>query len=60
MKLSRSVSCCTAGLVVAQMLYLEGQDPEKDINFYINSHWYQTHCKTSVSLCLGPPGAPAR
>ncbi len=27
----------TAGLVVAQMLYLEGQDPEKDINFYINS-----------------------
>jgi ATP-dependent Clp protease protease subunit len=27
----------TAGLVVAQMLFLEGEDPDKDINFYINS-----------------------
>ena len=27
----------TASLVIAQMLYLEGQDPDKDINFYINS-----------------------
>ena len=27
----------TAELVVAQMLFLEGEDPEKDIQFYINS-----------------------
>ena len=27
----------TASLVVAQLLYLEGMDPEKDINLYINS-----------------------
>lgn len=27
----------TASLVVAQMLYLEAEDPEKDINVYINS-----------------------
>ena len=27
----------TADLVVAQMLFLESQDPEKDINLYINS-----------------------
>ncbi len=27
----------TASLVVAQLLYLEAEDPEKDINVYINS-----------------------
>ncbi len=27
----------SASLVIAQMLYLEAQDPEKDIHFYINS-----------------------
>ncbi len=27
----------TASLVIAQMLFLEGQDPDKDISFYINS-----------------------
>ena len=27
----------TAGLVVAQLLFLEGQDPDKDISLYINS-----------------------
>ena len=27
----------TASLVVAQLLFLEAQDPDKDINFYINS-----------------------
>ena len=31
------VNDVTASLVVAQLLYLEGQDPEKDINLYINS-----------------------
>ena len=35
--LSEEVNDTTASLVVAQMLYLEGQDPEKDISFYINS-----------------------
>lgn len=31
------VNQTTASLVVAQMLFLEGQDSEKDISFYINS-----------------------
>ncbi len=31
------VNDTTASLVVAQLLYLEGQDPEKDISLYINS-----------------------
>jgi len=35
--LSEDVNDVTASLVVAQMLFLEGEDPEKDIYFYINS-----------------------
>lgn len=35
--LNDEVNSTTAGLVVAQMLYLEAQDPNKDIQFYINS-----------------------
>ena len=35
--LSDEVNDATASLVVAQMLYLEAQDPDKDISFYINS-----------------------
>ncbi len=35
--LSDEVNDVTASLVVAQMLFLEGEDPDKDINFYINS-----------------------
>lgn len=35
--LSDEVNDTTASLVVAQMLYLESQDPDKDIAFYINS-----------------------
>ena len=35
--LSEEVNDATASLVVAQMLYLEAQDPDKDIQFYINS-----------------------
>lgn len=31
------VNDTTASLVVAQMLFLEAQDPDKDISFYINS-----------------------
>ena len=35
--LNDEVNNTTASLVVAQLLYLEGQDPDKDIQFYINS-----------------------
>lgn len=35
--LSDEVNDATASLVVAQLLFLEGQDPEKDISIYINS-----------------------
>ena len=35
--LSDEVNDATASLVVAQMLFLEAQDPTKDISFYINS-----------------------
>lgn len=35
--LHEEVNDVTAGLVVAQFLYLEAQDPEKDISLYINS-----------------------
>lgn len=35
--LSDEVNDTTASLVVAQMLFLEGQDPDKDISLYINS-----------------------
>ena len=35
--LSDEVNDTTASLVVAQLLYLEAQDPDKDISLYINS-----------------------
>ena len=35
--LSEEVNDTTASLVVAQLLYLESQDPDKEIQFYINS-----------------------
>ena len=35
--LCEEVNATTASLVVAQLLYLEAQDPDKDIQFYINS-----------------------
>ncbi len=35
--LSEEVTDTTASLIVAQLLYLEAQDPDKDISFYINS-----------------------
>lgn len=35
--LNEEVNSTSASLVVAQLLYLEGQDPSKDINLYINS-----------------------
>ena len=35
--LGEEVNATTSALVVAQLLYLEAQDPDKDISFYINS-----------------------
>ena len=35
--LGEEVNDVTASLVVAQLLFLEGEDPDKDIQFYINS-----------------------
>ena len=35
--LNEEVNSASAGVVVAKLLYLEGQDPEKDISLYINS-----------------------
>ncbi len=35
--LSDEVNSATASIVVAELLYLEGQDADKDISFYINS-----------------------
>ena len=35
--LSDEVNDVTASIVVAQLLFLESQDPDKDISFYINS-----------------------
>ena len=35
--LNEEVNMNTASLVVAQLLYLEGQDASKDISLYINS-----------------------
>ncbi len=63
--LSDEVNDATASLVVAQLLYLEGQDSEKDISLYINSPGgsvtaglaiYDTmqyvHCDVST-ICMG-------
>ena len=36
-RLLSEVSDISAGLIIAQMLFLEAQDPQKDIQLYINS-----------------------
>ena len=63
--LSEDVNAASASVVVAQLLYLEGQDPEKDISFYINSpggsisdgmaiHDTMQYIKCDVStICVG-------
>lgn len=63
--LGEEVSDNSAGLIIAQMLFLEAEDPDKDIQFYINSPGgsvsagfavYDTmqHIKCDVStICLG-------
>ena len=35
--LGDEVNDATAGLIVAQLLFLESEDPDKDIHLYINS-----------------------
>ena len=63
--LSEDVNDASASLVVAQLLYLEGQDPDKDISLYINSpggsitagmaiHDTMQYIKCDVStICMG-------
>ena len=63
--LSEEVNDTTASLVVAQLLYLESQDPDKDISLYINSpggsisagmaiHDTMQYIKCDVStICIG-------
>ena len=63
--LSEDVNSTSASVIVAQLLYLEGQDPEKDIYFYINSpggsisdgmaiHDTMNYIKCDVStICVG-------
>ena len=63
--LSEDVNPTSASVVVAQLLYLEGQDPEKYISFYINSpggsitdgmaiHDTMQYIKCDVStICVG-------
>ena len=63
--LSEEVNDATASLVVAQLLYLEGQDPDKYISLYINSpggsisagmaiHDTMKYIKCDVStICMG-------
>ena len=63
--LSDEVNDTTASLVVAQLLFLEGQDPDKDISLYINSpggsisagmaiHDTMQYIKCDVStICMG-------
>ena len=35
--LSEDVNCASANVIVAEMLFLESEDPDKEIHFYINS-----------------------
>ena len=35
--LGEEVTDASASIIIAQMLFLESEDPDKDINFYINS-----------------------
>ena len=63
--LSDEVNDVTASLIIAQLLFLDAEDPDKDINFYINSPGgsvtagfaiYDTmkHIKADVStICVG-------
>ena len=41
--LSEDVNATTASLITAQLLYLEAEDPDRDIQFYINSPGGEVH-----------------
>lgn len=41
--LSEAVNATTASLITAQLLYLEAEDPDRDIQFYINSPGGEVH-----------------
>lgn len=41
--LSETVNATTASLITAQLLYLEAEDPDRDIQFYINSPGGEVH-----------------
>ena len=70
--LSEDVNPNSASVIIAQLLYLEGQDPEKDISFYINSpggsitdgmaiHDTMKYIKCDVStICVDPSAADFR
>ena len=36
----------TANLIVAQLLFLESENADKEIHFYINSPWWLGFCRT--------------
>lgn len=63
--LSEAVNAATASVVIAQMLFLEANDPDKDIVFYINSPGGETTAGLAIydtmqfvkpdvsTICLG-------
>ena len=57
--LSDQVDDASASVIIAQLLYLEGKDPDKDISFYINSPGVaifdtMNYIKCDVStICIG-------
>ena len=50
--LGEEVNATTASLVVAQLLYLEAQDPDKDIQLYIYDTMQYVKCDVST-ICVG-------
>jgi len=42
--LGDAIDDAIANLIVAQLLFLESEDPDKDIHFYINSPGGDYHC----------------
>ena len=53
--LSEEVNDTTASLIVAQLLYLEAQDPDKDIQFYINSPGGSVTAGLAIYDTMFPP-----
>ena len=51
--LSEEVNDTTASLIVAQLLYLESQNPDQDIQFYINSPGGSVTAGDVSTICIG-------